>query len=236
MKKQLQEKEFKAVVVLSGGQDSATCLALACRKHGADHVAGITFTYGQRHALEAQYAQRLAREVFSIGAWMQVPLDFYELITDNALMDPKLKIAKSAGAKCPNTVVEGRNAIFLQIASVWAKRLGATEVYTGVSEADFSGYPDCREQFIKAHQKSIRLALDYPIRIVTPFMHMSKADEWALADELGILDIIKNQTLTCYNGVPGAGCGKCPSCRLRNRGLREFERQRRQAAKQSKKR
>ncbi len=234
--KQQQENGIKAVVVLSGGQDSATCLALACRKYGADKVAGITFTYGQRHALEAQYAQRLAEDVFHIGRWMKVSLDFYEHLTDNALMDPKREIHQDPGAKCPNTVVEGRNAIFLQLAAVWAKKLGATVLYTGVSEADFSGYPDCREQFIKAQQRSIRLALDYPIRIVTPFMHMSKADEWELADELGILDIIKNQTLTCYNGVPGAGCGKCPSCRLRNRGLREFEQRKRLAAKKSKKR
>ncbi len=195
--KQQQENGIKAVVVLSGGQDSATCLALACRKYGADKVAGITFTYGQRHALEAQYAQRLAEDVFHIGRWMKVSLDFYEHLTDNALMDPKREIHQDPGAKCPNTVVEGRNAIFLQLAAVWAKKLGATVLYTGVSEADFSGYPDCREQFIKAQQRAIRLALDYPIRIVTPFMHMSKAEEWALADELG--------ATTCVN-IVGTRC------------------------------
>ena len=225
---------IRAVVVLSGGQDSATSLALACRKFGPSRVAAITFTYGQRHAVEVQYARHLAEEVFKIATWMQVSLGFYESITENALMNHDQKITRAKGAKCPNTVVEGRNALFLQIASVWAKRLGATEIYTGVSEADFSGYPDCREAFIKAQQRSIRLALDYPIKIVTPFMHMSKTDEWALADELGILDLIKNETVTCYNGIPGAGCGHCPACRLRNRGLRAYERQKKALSKRSK--
>ena len=236
MKKHMQAADsIGAVVVLSGGQDSATCLALACRKYGADHVAGLTFTYGQRHAIEVRFARRLATESFKIAVWKTISLDFYSTITDNALMSPNAAFAKDKHAKCPNTVVEGRNAIFLQIAAVWAKHLGATVVYTGVSEADFSGYPDCREAFIKAQQKSIRLALDYPVRIVTPFMHMSKADEWALADELGILDVIKNETVTCYNGVPGAGCGECPSCRLRNRGLRAFEKMKKMQAKQARK-
>ena len=119
-------------------------------------------------------------------------------------------------------MVEGRNAFFLLAAAVWAKALGATVLYTGVSEADFSGYPDCREAFIRAQQRMLRLALEWPVKIVTPFMHMSKAAEWALAERLGILDVIENETLTCYNGIPGKGCGKCPACRLRNRGYAEF--------------
>ena len=213
---------MKAVVVLSGGQDSATCLALAVKRHGASEVAAITFDYGQRHALETRFARRLAKR-FGIAAHKVVKLGFYRDITTNALLDPTAKIEQPRGAKCPTTVVEGRNAFFLLAASVWAKSLGATEVHTGVSEADFSGYPDCRQAFIRAQQKAIRLALDWPVTIVTPFIHMTKAKEWALADRLGILDLVKNGTLTCYNGVPGAGCGKCPACRLRARGLKEYE-------------
>ena len=215
-------KRLKAVVVLSGGQDSATALAMAVRRHGAENVAGITFVYGQRHALEAKFARNLAKRVFGIAAWKKVSLGFYSQITDNALFSNDVVIEKRKGAKCPNTVVEGRNAIFLQLAAVWAKSLGAQEVWTGVSEADSSGYPDCRAAFILAQEKAIRLALDCPIRIVTPFMHLSKADEWALAAKLGIFDVIENQTLTCYNGIPGKGCGRCPACRLRARGLSEF--------------
>ena len=213
---------LKAVVVLSGGQDSATALAMCVKRHGADNVAAITFCYGQRHALEAKYARYLARTAFKIAEWKRVPLGFYPKITDNALLSRKTAIEKRKGAKCPNTVVEGRNAVFLTLASVWAKLLGAKEVWTGVSEADFSGYPDCREGFIRAHEKATRLALDWPVKFVTPFMHMTKADEWALAAKLGILDLIEDHTLTCYNGIPGRGCGKCPACHLRNRGYAEF--------------
>ena len=213
---------MKAVVVLSGGQDSATCLALAVKKYGADEVAAITFGYGQRHAIETKYARRLAKR-FGIAAHKVVTFGFYRDLTTNALLDPTMKIARARGASCPTTVVEGRNAFFLLAAAVWAKTLGATVLCTGVSEADYSGYPDCRAAFIRAQEKAIRLALDYPIRIETPFIHKTKAEEWALADRLGILDLVKNETVTCYNGIPGVGCGKCPACRLRARGLKEYE-------------
>lgn len=212
---------MKAIVVLSGGQDSATALALTVKKFGADEVAAITFAYGQRHALETKFAKGLVRH-FGIARHKLVKLDFYRQLTTNALLSKDVKIERKPGAKCPSTVVEGRNAFFLLAASVWAKSLGATEVYTGVSEADFSGYPDCRAVFIRAQQRAIRLALDYPIHIVTPFIHKTKAQEWAMADRLGILDVIENHTLTCYNGIPGRGCGTCPACRLRNRGYNEF--------------
>ena len=217
---------MKAVVVLSGGQDSATCLALAARKHGPGEVAAITFAYGQRHRLETKYARALAKR-FGIAAHKVVPLGFFRRITSSALMSDTAAIVRPRGASCPTTVVEGRNAFFLMAAAVWAKGLGATEVYTGVSEADYSGYPDCRAAFIRSQQRTIRLALEWPIRIVAPFMRMTKAEEWALADRLGILGVIERETLTCYNGIPGRGCGKCPACRLRNAGYREFMKGRR---------
>ena len=213
--------DIKAVVVLSGGQDSATCLALAVRKHGAGHVAAITFRYGQRHALETKFARGLARH-FGIASHKVVSLGFYRQLTTNALMDPAQKIERRKGSACPTTVVEGRNAFFLLAAAVWAKSLGAKEIYTGVSEADYSGYPDCRAAFIRAQQRMLRLALEWPVRIVTPFIRMTKAEEWALADRLGIFELVRDRTLTCYNGIPGAGCGKCPACRLRNNGLKEY--------------
>ena len=213
---------MNAVVVLSGGQDSATCLALAVKKYGADEVAAITFAYGQRHAVETKFARRLAKR-FGVAAHKVVKLGFYRELTTNALLDPTMEIARRPGAKCPTTVVEGRNAFFLLAAAVWAKTLGANVLYTGVSEADYSGYPDCRAAFIRAQEKAIRLALDFPIRIETPFIRKTKAEEWAIADRLGILELVKNETVTCYNGIPGAGCGKCPACVLRARGLKEYE-------------
>ena len=236
----MDKPEAKAVVVLSGGQDSAICLALAAKRHGAENVAAITFRYGQRHALETKFARGLARH-FGISRHKVLTLGFYRQLTTNALMDPAQKIERRKGSACPTTVVEGRNAFFLLAAAVWAKSLGAKEIYTGVSEADYSGYPDCRAAFIRAQQRMLRLALEWPVRIVTPFIRMTKAEEWALADRLGIFDIrmtkaeewaladrlgifelVRDRTLTCYNGIPGAGCGKCPACRLRNNGLKEY--------------
>lgn len=217
----MKQKNVKAVVVLSGGQDSAICLALAVKKHGAARVAAITFRYGQRHALETKFARGLARH-FGIACHKVVALGFYRQLTTNALMDPARKIERRKGSACPTTVVEGRNAFFLLAAAVWAKSLGAAEVYTGVSEADYSGYPDCRAAFVRSQQRTIRLALEWPIRIVAPFLHKTKAQEWALAERLGIFELVRDKTLTCYNGMPGAGCGKCPACKLRNDGLAEF--------------
>lgn len=225
------EPRAKAVVVLSGGQDSALCLALAVKKYGPREVVAITFAYGQRHSVETKYARHLARH-FGVAAHKVVKLGFYRDITASALLDPSQKISRakrplststsSLDLIPPNTVVEGRNAFFLMAAAVWAKSLGATDVYTGVSQADYSGYPDCRAVFIRAAEKAIRLALDWPVRIVTPFMRKTKADEWALAAKLGVFDLIANGTVTCYNGIPGKGCGKCPACKLRNRGLKEY--------------
>ena len=219
----------RAVVVLSGGQDSATGLALAVKRHGAKNVAAITFRYGQRHALETKFARGLARH-FGIVRHKVVSLGFYRQLTTNALMDPAQKIERRKGSVCPTTVVEGRNAFFLLAAAVWAKSLGATEVWTGVSEADYSGYPDCREVFVRSQQRTIRLALDWPVRIVAPFLHKTKAQEWALADRLGIFELVRDRTLTCYNGIPGAGCGTCPACKLRAAGLKAFLSSRRSVA------
>ena len=214
-------EKIKAVVVLSGGQDSALCLALAVRKYGAGTVAAITFRYGQRHAVETKYARRIAKH-FGVSRHAVVGMDFYRHLTDNALFSHSAAITRASGRSCPNTVVEGRNAFFLLAAGVWAKSLGATEIYTGVSQADYSGYPDCRRPFIRAQERMMRLAMEWPFKIVTPFMDKTKEYEWALAAKLGVFDMIANETVTCYNGIPGAGCGKCPACRLRNAGLREY--------------
>ena len=211
----------KAVIVLSGGQDSATCLALACKKHGAENVAAITFSYGQRHSIETRFAKSLAKR-FGIAKHKIVRLDFFKSLTTSALLEKSTAITSKKGATCPNTVVEGRNAVFLLAAGIWAKSLGAKEIWTGVSQADFSGYPDCREKFIRAEEKAMRLAMEWPFKIVTPFMTLTKADEWALADRLGILELIEEKTVTCYRGIPGKGCGKCPACKLRRAGLEEF--------------
>lgn len=212
---------IKAVVVSSGGQDSTICMALAVRKHGAENVAAVTFSYGQRHSLEIQFAKK-ASGYFGLPVHKTVDLPFYASLTDNALFNESIPIKKECGATAPTTFVEGRNMAFLLLAGVFAKNLGAQEIWTGVSEADFSGYPDCREVFVKSCQRTMRLAMEWPFKIITPLMHMDKAMEWALAADLGIFDYIRENTLTCYRGIPGDGCGTCPACKLRARGLAEY--------------
>ena len=122
----------------------------------------------------------------------------------------------------PNSFVEGRNLLLLSYAAIYAKTHGMTELVTGVCETDFSGYPDCRDMFVKSLNVTLNLAMDYNFVIHTPLMWLDKADTWELADKLGILDIVYNETLTCYNGIKGEGCGDCPACFLRRRGYDEY--------------
>ena len=117
--------------------------------------------------------------------------------------------------------MDGRNALFLLYAAIYAKGQGINDIITGVCETDFSGYPDCRDVFIKSMNVTLNLAMDYPFNLKTPLMYLTKAQTWALADELGALNYVHQHTHTCYEGVEG-GCGECPSCKLRDKGLQEY--------------
>lgn len=208
----------KAVVVFSGGQDSTTCLIQAIRRYGSGNVEAITFQYGQRHAIELERARLIAQD---LGIRQTVlDLSLMQQITRNALMDETAEIQDPAGGM-PNTFVDGRNALFLLYTAIYAKSQNARHIITGVCETDFSGYPDCRDIFIKSMNVTLNLAMDYDFQIHTPLMHLTKAQTWALADELGCLNYIREHTHTCYRGVAG-GCGECPSCVLRERGLTEY--------------
>lgn len=112
--------------------------------------------------------------------------------------------------------------MFLSYAAIYAKTHGITDLVTGVCETDFSGYPDCRDIFVKSLNVTVNLAMDYNFVIHTPLMWLNKAETWKMADDLGVLDTIYNETLTCYNGVLGEGCGHCPSCTLRRRGYEQY--------------
>lgn len=218
-------KSGQALVVFSGGQDSTTCLALAQRDYGRDNVACITFHYGQRHGREVDVAKKIAAD-FGVRDHRFVNLDWYGQLTSNALLDPSLAIAKDAESACPNTVVDGRNMMFLLVAAIYAKGKGIHDIVTGVCETDFSGYPDCRDVFVKSCNVTLNLAMAFEFRIVTPLMDLTKAQTWALADQLGVLGYIEENTLTCYNGVIGRGCGACPSCLLRRRGYEAYMKER----------
>lgn len=214
-------KKQQALVVLSGGQDSTTCLAKALRDYGKGNVSAITFFYGQRHNREVAVAKQVAAD-FGVTDHKVISMDWYNQITTNALLDSSIAIEKKDGASCPNTVVDGRNMMFLLVAAIYAKSRGIRDLITGVCETDFSGYPDCRDVFIKSCNVTLNLAMDTTFRIITPLMDLTKEDTWALADQLGVFDYVREKTLTCYNGVIGAGCGECPSCKLRARGLQSY--------------
>ncbi|HBL76353.1 MAG: 7-cyano-7-deazaguanine synthase QueC [Bacteroidetes bacterium GWF2_42_66] len=209
----------KALVVFSGGQDSSTCLFWA-KKHFAE-VFAIAFNYGQRHKIELEAAKNIAKRA---GVQLQIfKIDLLSQLTENALTSQQIEIEKEKPAdRPPNTLVEGRNMLFLTYAAIFAKANGINHLVTGVGQADFSGYPDCRNDFILSLNQTLNLSMDIQYTIHTPLMWKNKAEIWQLADELGVFDLVRNETVTCYNGIKGAGCGECPACILRNRGLEMY--------------
>lgn len=208
----------QALVVFSGGQDSTTCLFQAMQQYGAENVQAITFAYGQRHDIELERAASIAQE---LGIRQTVlDLSLTTSITHNALTDAQAAIRTDAQGM-PNTFVDGRNALFLLYAAIYAKSQNIRDIFIGVCETDFSGYPDCRQIFVQSMNVTLNLAMAYDFRLHTPLMYLTKKETWALADELGVLDYIRTRTHTCYLGVDG-GCHECPSCILRERGLAEY--------------
>ena len=209
----------KALVIFSGGQDSTTCLYWAKKYY--KEVWALTFIYGQKHIVEVEHAQKIA---LSAGVhWDKMDVSFIGQLSSNALTDTSVVMDKDKPAeKLPNTFVPGRNMFFISIAAVYARERGIQNIVTGVSQTDFSGYPDCRDAFIKSLNVTLNLAMDDEFRIHTPLMWLDKAETWAMADELGIYPIIRYRTLTCYNGIVGDGCGQCPACQLRRRGLEKY--------------
>lgn len=207
----------KAVVVFSGGQDSTTCLFWA--KQQFDEVETVTFNYGQRHSLEIECAANIAKEL-SVKHHI-LDMSLLNQLAPNALTRSEIDI-KSDEGELPTTFVDGRNLLFLSFAAVLAKQIGAKHIVTGVCETDFSGYPDCRDVFIKSLNVTLNLAMDYQFVIDTPLMWLNKAQTWELADQLGAFDYVRTKTLTCYNGIIADGCGECPACQLRKRGLDEY--------------
>ncbi|MCB5100051.1 7-cyano-7-deazaguanine synthase QueC [Streptococcus mutans] len=209
-------KRQSALVVFSGGQDSTTCLFWAMKHY--EYVETVTFSYGQRHSQELEVAKEIAAEQ---GVKHHI-LDMSLLgqITENALTSD-IAIETKDG-EVPNTFVDGRNHLFLSFAAVLAKQRKIRDIVTGVCQTDFSGYPDCRDVFVKSLNVTLNLAMDYEFVIQTPLMWLNKAETWELADQLGKFDYIRQKTLTCYNGIRGTGCRQCPACHLRQAGLEKY--------------
>ncbi|MFA6863649.1 MAG: 7-cyano-7-deazaguanine synthase QueC [Dysgonamonadaceae bacterium] len=208
-----------ALVLFSGGQDSTTCLFWA--KEQFKTVTALCFSYGQRHSQEVENARRIAKKA-------DVPFEVMDAtiishLSPNSLTDNKIEMDQEHPADSfPNTFVPGRNMLFVTFAASLAFSRDIRHIVTGVSEADYSGYPDCRDTFMHSLNTTINLAMDKHFLIHTPLMWRNKAKVWELADELGVFDLVRNETLTCYNGIIADGCGKCPACKLRKKGLDEY--------------
>lgn len=210
----------RAVVVFSGGQDSTTCLIKALSEFDAVHC--ITFDYQQRHRQEIDIARKLAKTL-NVASHKIMDVSLLSELAISALTSKEIVLSNQLQENgLPNSFVPGRNILFLTLAAIYAYQIGAKTLITGVCETDFSGYPDCRHNFICAMQQAVQLGMNSDLKIETPLMWLTKAQTWALADKYGQLDFIQKQTLTCYNGIIGDGCGQCPACLLRQNGLTQF--------------
>jgi 7-cyano-7-deazaguanine synthase len=223
-----------ALVLFSAGQDSATCLAWALARF--DRVETIGFFYGQRHAIELEQREPLRAAIAALspewrsrlGDDVVVDISGYGALAESALTsDRAIEVAKSG---LPTTFVPGRNLVFLTVAAAHAYRRGIDVLIGGMCETDFSGYPDCRRDTIDAQERALALGLERPMKIETPLMHLTKAQTWALAHELGgeaLVSAIVETSHTCYEGdrthrhAWGYGCGACPACDLRAKGWAE---------------
>ncbi len=217
----MSQTKRKAVVVFSGGQDSTTCLLYAVQQY--DEVHAITFDYGQRHVQEIEVARQIAADL-GLAAHKVLDVGLLNELAVSALTRDAIPVSNDLQENgLPNTFVPGRNILFLTLAAIYAYQVGADTVITGVCETDFSGYPDCRDEFVKALNHAVKLGMERDVKFETPLMWLNKAETWALADKISRLDYVRQKTLTCYNGVIGDGCGECPACKLRAKGLHDYQ-------------
>jgi len=225
----------KALVLLSGGQDSTVCLAWALERFACVETVG--FGYGQRHAVEMEVRVPIRRKIAALSSeWAErlgddhvVQLDALAAISDTALTrDMAIEIADNG---LPNTFVPGRNLVFLTFAGALAYRRGANHLVAGMCETDYSGYPDCRNETIQAMARALNLGMERDFAVHTPLMRVDKAATFRMAEEIGgqsLLDLILEETHTCYLGdrsrrhAWGYGCGDCPACGLRAEGFSKF--------------
>jgi len=214
--------EKKAVVVHSGGMDSSLCLKLALDEYGKENVLSLTFDYNQRHRHEIDHSKKIC------GEWgvdhIVLEISCLSQITNDALVNHTLNIEYKMGT-APNTLVVGRNGLMARIASIQAHSLGARCIYMGVLELEEanSGYRDCSRKYMDLMQDILRIDFDDPeFDIRTPLVFMTKVETMELANRLGILNFLLEATVTCYEGTPHWGCQRCPSCILKNRGIKNF--------------
>ena len=209
----------KALVLLSGGQDSTTCLYWAIDRFGRDCVTAMSFDYGQRHRIELECAANIAATAGV--SYVCLPIDTFTALGGDALTDSNVEVHRELDSETglPNTFVPGRNLIFLTYAAAYAYQHGIGHLVAGVAQTDYSGYPDCRRETLDSLQETLRLGMERDVQIHAPLMQKSKKETVELARDLGALDAMGG-THTCYNGARPP-CGKCPACLLRARGFEE---------------
>lgn len=210
----------KALVVLSGGQDSTTCLYWAINEFGHENVSSLSFDYGQRHKIELESAKKVA-EIAAVANEI-LPINTFTALGGNALTDDinvEQSSDESDSNQLPNTFVPGRNLIFLTFAAAYAYAHSIDNLVIGVAQTDYSGYPDCRENTLNSLEQTLRLGMESHITIHTPLMNISKADTVEMAVKLGAMDAMA-YTHTCYNGAQPP-CQKCDACTLRAKGFAE---------------
>ncbi len=211
-------KKDKAVVVFSGGQDSTTCLFWAIKQF--EEVVAVTFDYNQRHKAEIDCAKNITSE---LGIKHHIlDMSLLNQLAPNALTRNDIEVTDGVNGELPSTFVPGRNLLFLSFSGILARQIDAKHIITGVCETDFSGYPDCRDVFIKSLNVTLNLSMDFSFVIHTPLMWLNKAETWKMADDLGAFNFVREKTLTCYNGIIADGCGECPACKLRKKGLESY--------------
>lgn len=220
----------RAVVVMSGGQDSTTCLGVAIKAHGAQNVTALCFDYGQKHRVELQQAKVICE---TLGVARMHTVNLAPVL--QSFRSSALVTGGDVGADHeylegrPASFVPARNALFLTAAFGFAMEDKASHIYTGVCQTDYSGYPDCRADFINGLAAAMRVGYETDIAIHTPLMDLTKAETFELAHQVEVLDEVIEHSHTCYNGVRdvhhvwGAGCGECPACELRAKGYAAWQ-------------
>lgn len=211
-----------AIVVHSGGMDSSICLAQAVQDFSASEILALSFTYGQRHSEEILRAQKIAAH-FKVDHAV-VDINCLAEITENALTNREITIKHDQNS-APNTLVVGRNGLMARLAAIHADHLGANAIYMGVIEVESanSGYRDCSRDYMDKMQQIMRIDLGREnFEIKTPIVKMDKFETMNFAHQLGVLEFLLENTITCYEGIEKYGCGKCPACKLRNEGISKF--------------
>lgn len=215
----------KSLVIFSGGQDSTTCLAWA--KNNYQQVEAVSFFYNQKHSIELEKSEKICK-ILNIKQYF-IDINFFSSIVNSALVsNENVNKMHQDNQNLPASFVPNRNALFITISHALAQKIKAQDLIVGTCQTDYSGYPDCRREFIDKIEEALNLGSDSNIKIITPLMFLTKAETFTFAEANNCLDLVLNHSHTCYNGSQvkndwGFGCGDCPACILRKKGFYDFK-------------